>query len=104
MNLLIKPEKIRENGVLNYFKIILISILILKILDLGSENGDYTHKLLEGVDYLPTHIYIADINAKSVEDGNKKFGLTPWLLKKVEKYHFQTNSLILFFVLRLLNT
>jgi len=48
-----------------------------KILDLGSENGSNINAVLNGINVSPQNVYIADINPKSVSEGNKQFGFIP---------------------------
>jgi len=48
-----------------------------KILDLGSENGTAIHAVLEGLEYTPENIFIADIEEESVTQGAEKYGFTP---------------------------
>ena len=53
-----------------------------KILDLGSENGDNIHSVLQGTDVDPENIYIADIDPASVEIGHQKYGFNPVHIKE----------------------
>lgn len=44
------------------------------VLDIGSENGANINAVLQGTPVRPENIYIADIDAKAVAEGRKRFG------------------------------
>lgn len=48
-----------------------------RILDLGSETGASIHAVLKGTDVSPTNVYIADIRADQVHEGEERFGYQP---------------------------
>lgn len=47
------------------------------ILDLGSEDGSSIYNVLSGSVYNPKNIFIADIDAASIDRGATKYGFTP---------------------------
>jgi SAM-dependent methyltransferase len=48
-----------------------------KVLDLGSETGQYIEKVLKGTGIEPKNVYIADLNRDAVTEGSQRFGFTP---------------------------
>ncbi len=59
-----------------------------KILDLGSENGSNIFTILQGSDYKPENIYIADIDANAVEEGKRLYGFNAVLIEESGKIPF----------------
>jgi hypothetical protein len=51
-----------------------------KILDLGSEDGSHMASLIQGSEFRPGNIYIADIDAAAIHRGHKAHGFTPVLI------------------------
>ena len=45
-----------------------------RILDFGSGPGDHVASLLEGADYTPRNVYIADIDERAVNAGARRYG------------------------------
>lgn len=48
-----------------------------KVLDLGSETGEYIANVLADTNFDPKNIYIADIDPDAVAEGARRFGFTP---------------------------
>ena len=48
-----------------------------RILDFGSGSGDHVASLLEGADYTPRNIFIADIDEGAVMSGARRYGFCP---------------------------
>lgn len=59
-----------------------------KILDLGSENGANIFKILEGANADPKNVFIADIDAKAIEEGIANYGFNGVLINESEKLPF----------------
>lgn len=59
-----------------------------KILDLGSENGANIFKILEGTNASPQNVFIADIDAKAIAEGNKNYGFSAVLINESERLPF----------------
>jgi SAM-dependent methyltransferase len=59
-----------------------------KILDLGSENGTNIFNVLQGTNFKPENVYIADINPEAVEYGKKNFGFNAVLIDEADKLPF----------------
>jgi SAM-dependent methyltransferase len=55
-----------------------------RILDLGSEDGRHILSVLEGTDYRPSNVWIADINEAQVRAGAEKYGFQPVVLPEGE--------------------
>lgn len=62
-----------------------------KILDLGSENGTNIFTILQGSNYKPQNIYIADIDANAVEEGIRLYGFNAVLINEDGKIPFDDN-------------
>ncbi len=48
-----------------------------KLLDIGSETGANISNVVRGTPIKPENVYIADIDAEFVREGNERFGFTP---------------------------
>jgi len=59
-----------------------------KILDLGSENGVNISNILRETDANPKNVYIADIEANAVQEGNRNFGYHAVLIGESENLPF----------------
>lgn len=59
-----------------------------KILDLGSENGSNIFTILKGSNYRSQNIYIADIDANAVEEGNRLYGFNAVVINEDGKIPF----------------
>lgn len=59
-----------------------------RILDLGSAAGDNLNNLLRGTEFNVSNIYIADINARAVEKGARKFDFVPVVVDESGKLEF----------------
>lgn len=59
-----------------------------RILDLGSENGANIFNVLQGTNFAPDNVYIADIDPV-VEEGAKLFGFQPVLIDESGKIPFE---------------
>lgn len=59
-----------------------------KVLDLGSENGSSIHAVLRGTPVKAGNVYIADIDARFIEEGQEKFGFVPVLIGETGKLPF----------------
>ncbi len=59
-----------------------------KILDLGSENGTNIFNVLQDTNYSSDKIYIADIDEKVINEGNKLYGFNPVLISESENLPF----------------
>ena len=57
-------------------------------MDLGSENGANISNILRETDANPKNVYIADIEAKVVQEGNGNFGYHAVLIGELEKLPF----------------
>lgn len=53
-----------------------------RLLDIGSESGTNIHYILEGKDYRPENIFIADIYQSVITEGQRKYNYTPVLLRE----------------------
>jgi len=62
-----------------------------RILDLGSENGSNINAVLEGTLVQHENVYIADINLDAVENGRKKYGFIPVVIRESEALPFEDN-------------
>ena len=62
-----------------------------KILDLGSETGSNIHTVLQGTNYKPENVYIADIDASLIEVGAEKYGFNAVLISESEQLPFDDN-------------
>lgn len=62
-----------------------------KILDLGSENGSNIHFVLQGVNYAPQNVYIADIDQPSVKEGANTYGYVPVIMAEFARLPFDDN-------------
>jgi len=51
-----------------------------KILDLGANDGSYIDFILQGSDYEPSNVYIADINKEGLDEAAEKFGFNAILI------------------------
>lgn len=58
------------------------------ILDLGSENGAHIHGVLGAADYKPSNVYIADIDARALERGERTYGFSPVLIHESKPLPF----------------
>lgn len=54
-----------------------------RILDLGSEDGSNIRSVLEGTDFDPANVFIADIDDSAILKGEREFGFTPVLLDEL---------------------
>lgn len=63
-----------------------------RLLDLGSEDGSSIYNVLEGTDYDPSNIFIADIDADQVNAGNERYGFTPVVVDETGKIPFPDRS------------
>jgi hypothetical protein len=59
-----------------------------RILDVGSENGANINFVLNGTKICPENVFIADIDQKAIETGEKNFGFRPVLLDESGKLPF----------------
>lgn len=59
-----------------------------KILDLGSENGVNISNILRETEANPKNVYIADIEANAVQEGNRNFGCQAVLIGESENLPF----------------
>lgn len=59
-----------------------------RILDLGSENGTNISNVLQGSDFDPANVYIADIDQTAVELGKTTYGFNPVLIQEDEPLPF----------------
>lgn len=59
-----------------------------KILDIGSETGENIKSVLETTSASPNNVYVADIDADAIKQGNLKFGFHPVLLNESGKLPF----------------
>lgn len=59
-----------------------------KILDLGSEDGENISSILNETDANPKNVYIADIEANAVQEGNRNFGYHAVLIGESGKLPF----------------
>ena len=60
-----------------------------KILDLGSETGSNINAVLQGTNFKPHNIYIADIDSSLVEKGASTYGFVPVLISESDKLPFK---------------
>ncbi|MCB9508717.1 MAG: methyltransferase domain-containing protein [Deferribacteres bacterium] len=60
-----------------------------KILDLGSENGSMINSVLAGSKVRPKNVYITDIDAKLIAEGQRKFGYDPVLVDEPDRLPFE---------------
>lgn len=59
-----------------------------KILDLGSENGTNIFNVLQGTDFDPQNVYIADIDSDAVEKGKELYGFNAVLIGEDQSLPF----------------
>jgi hypothetical protein len=59
-----------------------------KVLDLGSAWGAHIHSVLEGTPVLPGNTYLADIDPKVLERGQREYGYVPVLIGQNGKLPF----------------
>ena len=59
-----------------------------KILDLGSEDGTNISNVLKNTKINPQNVFIADIDANAIKEGNKNFGYNAILIDENEKLPF----------------
>lgn len=59
-----------------------------KILDLGSETGANIFNVLQSTNYQPQNVYIADIDARAVNEGNRRYGFNGVLIDETGNLPF----------------
>ena len=60
-----------------------------KILDLGAWNGDHISRLLDGLDYTPSNITLADIDEVALKKAHEKYGFDYIVMKEGEDLPFE---------------
>ena len=60
-----------------------------KLLDYGSEHGANIANYLEGLDYDPKNVYIADIEEDSLQEGRRRYGFNPVLIGETGSLPFE---------------
>jgi SAM-dependent methyltransferase len=63
-----------------------------RILDVGSENGTNISNVLEGSEYDPQNVFIADIDDSSVAWGRQKFGFNGVAIDEMGALPFESSS------------
>jgi SAM-dependent methyltransferase len=59
-----------------------------RILDLGSEDGSNIRMVLDGTEFEPENVYIADIDEAAVKSGQRKYGFVPVVVGESESLPF----------------
>lgn len=60
-----------------------------KILDIGSEDGSAVAAVLAGTGAQPSNVYIADIDAKRVQEGHRRYGFVPVAIPETGQLPFE---------------
>ena len=63
-----------------------------RILDIGSEDGTNIFNVLEGVEYEPANVFIADIDVASVQQGRLKYGFNGVTIEETGSLPFKSGA------------